>query len=1041
MSRLALLVMVVACALPLYADIEGTIAGEVHGSKGAESGAKVVIEVDPRWGYQEDEHFEKFREWNKDLPEVSGSAETTTDASGKYEIKLKVKVSDNTKLPKINFHEGRRLVEKQYCVARITITQDGYRPSTIYARVADGAYCENSRGGRMSTSLYPKRTVTATLVRQDGKSAAGIRIVGDSSGGRQPSLGFEVVADTKGRIEIEDNVLSDQLMLSVATEGLAFPHDANTWRLSLKGGENALGNLTVVPGGQIKFRALRGDTGKPASVQCALRARVQQSRVGYDVMNDENGERQLLGLPVGDYTLSLNPRFEQGLPHLWYAYFEVKIEAGTVLDLGDVTLEPQQSLDVFAIDENGTTIETYNVQMELVPGSSAPFIRPRYNDKGIYVGASCTAEKTKVERLVRGTWQVTVHAEGYSPGTAEVKIPTDEPLTVTLVQGGGIEFQSDRGERVEWQQVWAVLTTAPCYQEVSRMPAVEVRQAFDDGLDPTGVYPPPSEKRDRFASDRGTLKPIPEGTYTVFLSRSYGDLRRFDNVSVRKGETTVVVVSDDAPAEVRVVATEQGVPKGSVSLVAIPLSGNDRSKSVTAKTDGSGVAVLRALPPGPYLVVTKEEFDWLSSQTTHFGHAAGVGLLGSDNKFQVSPGDRFEYSIELYDPGRIWLTVKVKGLTIANASILELFHGDYPTGERTVKGVNGTFEFGPVRAGTYEFFDGGFGDRHTYYTRFEVNEAPRQTIELDVKLSKVSVTLRIPKVFENSEFHTYLTPYYDEPSQVIQSVSVGNRTKSARDKVEFADVPEGRYILTSWAETWQPERATTSHYELIEVSKNTKVTVKFDDDTAPLSLKLSGETDLLRDSILDRGKRCLWLEVLDRKGERVMINGSPTSLVYNDAMRGYRVEPGKYTVRLFGRGFETLTFEDVDIKKGLGAMLEVQIKPAATVRVQVPNIAPNALLCEQVTIEAFDSDGNALSTDSGGAKAIFQPRATRFPVKDERGWNRDEDRRPVCELKFMNIPAASARLRVKAPGYKAVEFEVTPDIKRATEYTVKFEKE
>src|SRR5690606_5260485 len=120
---------------------------------------------------------------------------------------------------------------------------------------------------------------------------------------------------------------------------------------------------------------------------------------------------------------------------------------------------------------------------------------------------------------------------------------------------------------------------------------------------------------------------------------------------------------------------------------------------------------------------------------------------------------------------------------------------------------------------------------------------------------------------------------------VIQSVSVGNRTKSARDKVEFADVPEGRYILTSWAETWQPERATTSHYELIEVSKNTKVTVKFDDDTAPLSLKLSGETDLLRDSILDRGKRCLWLEVLDRKGERVMINGSPTSLVYNDAMR------------------------------------------------------------------------------------------------------------------------------------------------------------
>src|SRR5690606_21042751 len=140
------------------------------------------------------------------------------------------------------------------------------------------------------------------------------------------------------------------------------------------------------------------------------------------------------------------------------------------------------------------------------------------------------------------------------------------------------------------------------------------------------------------------------------------------------------------------------------------------------------------------------------------------------------------------------------------------------------------------------------------------------------------------------------------------------------DKVEFTDVVPGSYLLSSWAEGMVPRRQIIEYKEVIEVPKTKRVTVRFDGRDPYLSIRLRSEQERHWGTGLEKDGRRLWVEVLNSKGEREMIGGAPVAVVPEDSSsRSWRVKPGRYTVRLFGRGFETRTFEDVDVSRDKGA--------------------------------------------------------------------------------------------------------------------------
>ena len=1039
-----LYLVAVCLAIPLFADIEGTVEGTVFGSGRLIENAKVVVEVDSRWGYEKDDDLEQFREWNKGLPDVSGSAETTTDKDGKYSVKLTAKVSDNEKLPETNFRVGRALVAKLYVIVKVTAIVEGYRLCVFTARLPKDGNAENPRTNGMQSYLVALRTVEAQLVLQNGAPAPGLRLIGVSANSLTSGEPFEVSSDDSGHLAIPDSLLADILYLRVLDDGLAFPEDSPAWRINLKAGTNDLGKMTVVPGGSLKLRTLHAETLDPVGVRFSVQSTKRGSKLRIDGKTTDNGLLEVKGLPVGDIDLSLVPTRVYQKRYLWPAGFDaVAIKAGETADLGDVALEPEHTLEVIAVDENGKSIETYQVNMSLVPGTSAAFLKSQSGSYPISAWANCTAEKCTVANLVRGTWRVTVTVAGYSPGTAEIEIPSESALTVRLEQGGAIQVKTATGERRGWDRIWAVSTSAPSYATLATTAVADVEKAFDNGLDYTLVFPPPTTKRDIFAPNDGKLGPLPADTYTLFIKFEGSDQYRVDNVVVRKGQTTDVALDRNASAEIQLAVTESASPKGSVTLFAVSTEDRDRSKSVSVKTVSSDRALLKGLLPGTYQVMTKQEFDWLNNQRTRFGQPAGLELLGVRNRFTVWPGDRFGFAIELFDPGRIWLTVKVKlpsGFKMETASIIDLYYSEMVLSEQTVVGVNGTFDFGPVRAGTYEFRDGSYGGDLRLYTRFDVNTAPEQTVDIDLSLRTLTVSIKAPAEFKDERFSTYLRPYWEEPSACLASAFIGNSKRLVSGKVEISDVPDGRYLLTSWAEKFDNGFSDIiSTTELIEVTRNKSFTLKFDRKVGELNLRLGDSGDRLDPYRLQGYGPTLWGELRDSKGKNALVRGVPVfNVTPNASISG--IPAGTYELRLFGRGFETQTFSKVEIVENRPTSLEVSLVPTAQVRLQISNLKPDALLCQEVTYEALDEKGNALPIDAGGFKTVFQPKSIAFRA-NERNRNREDQPEKACELHFMNVPIQCVRMRVKVAGFKTVEFAVRPDIKRAYEHTLEFERE
>lgn len=878
----------------------------------------------------------------------------------------------------------------------------------------------------VATSLQAEseRSLKAVLTLEDDTPAANVEVE-IKLYALQKSLDARFVeSDQNGTITLSGEQLSDanSVTLCVQSKGLAFAPEHRTWqRTRVVEGKTDLGTLKVVPGGGIRLRTLLADGGEPLSAQYSLKGLSFRVAPELQGSTGEEGDLTVFGLPVGDYRIILPAADRQGV-QFWQAEFDqIRVVAGEVVDLGDVGIEPHRQLKFEVRDEAGKPVEDFRVGMSLVKGTAAEHIDSwahsssrspsRLESAGFGKNGTCV-----VPKLMAATWYVAVIAEGYATASFRIDVPQDKAHWVMLKPGGHLHFDT----RVSADDLWVVHQTAPCHDAVFGLPAMQVHDAFEGGLDRTLVFPPPVSNVHLDRSD--TLRDLPAGTYTVFAKLGYKCIR-LEDIVISAGDTAEAKLDFEAPGEVNLVVSWQSQARANSPLVLVPRGGLLKDEATLVETDDNGLATV-SLEPGTYAVLTVREHGLKSS--------AYSNACDSANWIDVSSGDRFEYQCELYRPGTVWLTVEIdapEDFPILSAQISDWEfdrQGFAKISTYIMDGPAGVFEFGPVPAGAYELLaksnytvSGELGNC-VLYERLEVRSPPEQTIQISVKLHRLEVQVEPPKDFDGG-FKLAIERTSDWPSQLVKHVRVPEAS-SEKDKFVVEGLPAGRYRVQARS------GFRISKSAFVHLSKNGEVTIDFSEVATGVSIRHKNGVDY--DEGLIPENAIMWARLLDSDDRVVSVAGLEVTPVEfsSDRTRLIDVSPGDYRLQFYGPGFQSFT---TSLVVAAGRETSIELKPVrlGNVRVNLEDVPWTELTHTEVSYTPLDTDGNPIDRVD---------RDTCEPVVYRLGWLfkeltksnfRARDARPGI-IEFRDIPLNCKRMLVKIEGFKPLELDVELDHSR-----------
>lgn len=1005
-TRLILVLLCTLCAGSLFADFVGNIdATFVSSDRKALDGVKIVVEPDPMWGFTKQDDFDKFKRERGPFPKVELSSEAVSDANGAINIPLSVKTSGEGKLPKVSITQDRKSINVDYVVAKITISKDGYRTIVRSQWVTDG---KDDLNGSWQMTMTRRLSFQANLVHMSDRSPvanAKVLVIGTPGRSRpRNSAVFEVSTDTNGVLKLSDEQCSSPMKLRMLEDGLAFAMLSSVWQgLRLNEGPNDGGTLVVVPGGAIKLHTVHADTGEDLPPMYTLRNVDPQARF---VLTDnfDAGEVVLSGIPVGTYNVSAytnGPFFRTGAA-------DIDVKAGEVTDVGELKFEPHRSIEVFAVDETGGGIQAFSVTAEQISGFH---IDPRWfgevnrKDPGPWrVGKMCTAEQNKVEQLARGRWKITVEADGFSPGSVELDVPASDPIFVKLSQGGKLTVTADKGV-FQWgagfEKIVAIERSAPAWKSLKGRSGAEI-VAMIDGVDSTGVFIAANQWHDA----KG-FSALPPGTYTVIARVNEELALRSDDVVIKKGETTDLVMTN-APCRLTVTVSDNGKPLARELIYAVPaqsVMGQDAPKTVSASADANGVAVFEGLASGTYQVMTKRQHDWVNSGNNSWGGRRGLPN-GAAPSVKVGYGDRIELEVDTYQPYYVWVTVKIKKGKNVTASDVKLTHLQGRVGLNEIKGnaSGDTFEFGMLARGEYELSataGSGINGRYKLLRLLRVDQPPEQTFDVDLNLGSLEVKVKPPKGFEGYDVTVYLKQAYEEAWASFESPGAGGNCDQ-KGSIKFENLPEGPYRVVAWAAKDRGGFTFTTSEE-IEVKGSKKVSLKFDERVGGLELRFD-------DSVRFELERPMRVELLD--GDKLAEMGDPQRFFrQNTGATLSAVAKGKYTLRISVAGYELYSQDGVEIQSGQMTFLSVKLTPMCRVEVLLKGKVPADVGLRRATIDYLDASGNAIDVGD------VDPRLTFW-----RGGTYDAE-----SLVFTHVPAKCARIRCKLEGFKELVVDVKPD--------------
>lgn len=996
MRYLLMLALLVIFSTSCFAGFDATVVGIVTGSPGALKNVTVKVIPDPLWGRARTEDFEAFKKEYGQIPVIEVSGSGTSDANGNFKFKVTVSERDGA-LPKRKVNEGGKTREITFIYAIVVCEHEQYKPEKRGILLDERS---EQKVGLVSMQLAT--TATGKIVKlSDRKPVAGMKIKVNPGYIRPGTLAEDIVVETDkdGKFFVSKDVCpSGRITLSSLDAQWAFAQSSTAWSgLDLRTGANDLGSLIVVPGGLIKLSAVDMDTGRslPAQVNVAGAERGSQVRMAAQLSGDSF---TVPGLPQGIYTVTVTMNGYWGVRQE-----NVEVEGENGIDLGAIKLEPHRSLGVIAVSDDNKGIERYTVTVTLQEGTlPADLSGWGGRNRSYAISQQLTAERYEIGRLFTGKWSVQVIADGYAASLVTTDLPRQEPLTVTLTQGGTIEYQlfdlEGRPMRADW--AFAIHRDSPEYKR-----ALEAKQNYRaDQPYPAGVYGPNWQQ-----NDIPRIESLPAGEY-LFVARSwqFGFLSK-DNVTVEKGKTTNLSLKPEL-GSLTITVTEKGKSKANETVVV--LSGQLHWQPTVAehKTDANGQVVLKDLQPGEFMAITKREYEWAKGNGQGFELRQRLEPYQVERQRNITFGVQETITINLDDPGHCWLTVELPmeaDMRADWATLVEKAENRMTRAKTySARHENGLFNFGRVMHGVYTFSVQARlsdGNEVSLVRQLTIDISPEQTVKLDWDLSKLTIKVKLPKgVDRNRVFLALRQPHED--GQVYADILRFGRLDE-KDQCVMLAVPEGSYDLVATV-TDLNGLPQYINCQRIQVKGNGTENVKFDEKVGILNVSVHGSPALGSSRAIEPRARVI---LFDAKGNEVT-PGDPLNAfgVVGREWKVYAVPAGTYRAVILAHGLQAFEVKEVKVKKGETTSIKANPTAAAMLQVTLKNFTMRDLQTSQPGWELEDEAGNKIPWSSPDGQACF--------VTSSHGND--------MQLVVINIPPEAKKARMIAKGYEDFVVEI-----------------
>lgn len=1027
MYRILLLFCLVV-ATPLCAH-STTLRGQVRlNGQASSEGVAVKIEADPLWGHADADALALTEKTRGKYPSVVVSGETTTDAQGNFALKVEFTFSDEGDPPTRNVRRDNKQVEVEYCFGKLTVSHEGYRPQSFQAAL-------NVDGDDYTISSMLMRVITIrgnVMNLNDRKPVADLElrfsttVQVSSNNGRNPRRrttfgnltevrSWTVTTDAKGQFELADESIGPgQFTLTPLGGDFAFSTTSKAANyFYVQEGINELGALAVVPGGSLKMSVVDSDDDTELAVSCTLISDRYRRTLAYA---PEDGTVE--GFIEGKFKLIIS------LNGYWNVEREVTIEAGKVADLGEIRMDAFLDLEIIALSDGDTGIETCSVLAQMTEGE-----RPPGYDRGFQVSGTLTVERNKLQRLRRGTWLITIMAAGHARMEVEVTLPRAEPLTVTMQEGGKITATVTWGDnqKLENFSLFAVSCDSDYYPELIKLTNEEWKKHQIDSKR-RGVYFAQNQwRRDH---DIDAMQP---GKYLVIAyAGNFGVLRQ-DQVEVVKGEATAVSFAPQAPV-LTATATRDGKPAAGVKLHLLVIRdwGNE-AEIVEKTTDANGRCSHEFKTTGLGYVLTERELAWLGEpDPNNYNWGDSVRRFkGQAESMQY--GDEREIKIELNDTTGIWLTIKMKapeGIVLSQPSIHPKVRDD---NWRTIypKLVDDGYLFPRVPAGDYVVYtniqQGNRGSAISLQKDIKVDTPPEQTIEIEFDVSAFTVTIQYPDGLDLQNRYTSIKlipeSALDDPTPVSwgRQPALREVAPDASGKAAFIGIEAGRYFVVG--SVWDPNRTLfASGNMLIDTSESSEASLELSTDFGRLKLRVEGNP-----AVGTRQDRNIWRAQFYDELEQEVYAGDPFLAFgrVNNPYEIHGVPTGRYTVVVSGYGLQPVIQHDVEIKRGLVTDLTLTPSAAALLKLTIEGIDSRSLVQLKAQSKYLD--------DLGQEVEVLAPSKQLFTLGDTTVVN-------ATEAWLWNLTPAVTRVVIKVEGYEDLEIRVISEPGKTILHTAKLKK-
>lgn len=765
-----------------------------------------------------------------------------------------------------------------------------------------------------------------------------------------------------------------------------------------KGGETDVGEIPLLPSGDVTGKVLDLETGKPiANAAIELETGSGFGRWSqFSGTSDAEGTFHIKGVAAGQFTLKVSaagyaPVSRPGLV----------AESAKTTDAGEIRLGRGFKLEGTVVDAQGKGVAGAVVTVAQ-RGTATGF---GWEAPGGILGSATTASNGSfsIGGMVEGPARVSVVAENFASLRHDLELqPGMGPLTLKLQAGARIvgRILAADGRPANGAVAGLVSHTDPAYQIHKAQPGQ--MQWFGDtgittGTADTGIF---------------ELKNVPSGTYLFLCFPGVGRGLSVDNVRVNETDIDLGDLSLPGPGTLRVTVTDGGEPVAGLRVEARAglggwSTGADSSHP-GADTDSSGVALIENVPAGDVYVMTARDKD--NADTDVF----------LKRRVTVTPGKTTEFRIEFKSPD----AARIHGRATINnkphfTEVMLLGTGDKASFfKQTKPDEAGFYELNNVSAGTYVLHFRVADKIMSCLATVTVDKPGDLEVTRDfsayVVSGKVSTPSNTPA--ERASVKVSLLRLNDpSPPQFAQWLKAECNC-NADGAYRLEHVPAGSYRVTASLEgvgsVTQDITVTAGdlggvNLEVVNNSGRLRVTIK----------KLNG----VPLSQINYGMAQL------RDASGAMLAFEDQSAGFFMAMAGSAVElssvpAGTYTLVMSSAGCLLIEKPGVVITKGEQTVVEVEMTAAAELHLTVTNAEINQEMLDSAQVKFYDAQGTEI---------------VRHVSPFDMWGGGTVPERPTLVARY--IGPGVTQVKVKVPGYLevtiAVEFEQGRKIEKSESLT------